>query len=171
MFNLFYWMAAAIVMAPSAAGGHPPPCRGDAQSPEPPAAARRCEPARASANARRGSVAARVPPWRLIDVANAQAGAEDKIRRFDLVVAEGRTGGESNTIRVTEGDTVEIRWRSDAPIELHLHGYDIEAKVTPQSPAVMRFEATITGRFKVEQHGAHGRHHHDAVLYIEVYPK
>jgi hypothetical protein len=54
-------------------------------------------------------------------------------------------------------------------MELHLHGYDIEVKVSPGSPAVMSFKASIPGRFSVEQHGQ-GPGHHRAVLYLEVYP-
>lgn len=106
----------------------------------------------------------------LLCTAAAAAGAENELRRFDLAIVEGRADSESDTIRVAEGDSVEIHWRSDAPIDLHLHGYDIEANVTPRSPAVMRFEARISGRFKVERHDA-GGHHHGAVLYIELYPK
>ena len=98
------------------------------------------------------------------------AGAGNEPRRFDLVIVDGRVDSESDTIRVAECDLVEIQWRSQSPIDLHLHGYNIEARVTPSSPAVMRFEACISGRFKVERHGA-GGHHHGAVLYIEVYPK
>jgi FtsP/CotA-like multicopper oxidase with cupredoxin domain len=34
-------------------------------------------------------------------------------------------------IDVTEGDRVTLRLTSDAPVELHLHGYDLEAEVSP----------------------------------------
>jgi len=53
---------------------------------------------------------------------------------------------------------------------LHLHGYDIEATVTPEAPERMAFTASIAGRFPVTEH-AHGKsHHHRAVLYLEVHP-
>jgi len=52
---------------------------------------------------------------------------------------------------------------------LHLHGYDLETTVTPQSPARMAFTASLAGRFPVSEH-THGKGHHRAVLYLEVHP-
>ena len=68
-----------------------------------------------------------------------------------------------------QGDRVELRWKSDRPIALHLHGYDIERKAAPQAPAVMVFEAKIAGRFPVSEH-THGPGHHRAILHLEVLP-
>jgi FtsP/CotA-like multicopper oxidase with cupredoxin domain len=86
---------------------------------------------------------------------------------FELALANGRLAGAPGTLRVKRGDTVELRWSSDRPISLHLHGYDIEAKVSPRSPAVMSFKAALAGRFPVSEHaGGHER----AVLYLEVHP-
>jgi hypothetical protein len=62
-----------------------------------------------------------------------------------------------------------LRWTSDRRIVLHLHGYDLEATVTPAAPASMKFTASIAGRFPVSEH-AHGPGHHRAVLYLEVHP-
>jgi hypothetical protein len=74
-----------------------------------------------------------------------------------------------DTIRVKQGDDVELRWTSDKPMELHLHGYDIEVKVAPAAPAMMSFSAKIPGRFPIEPHGQEqGRHR--AVIYLEVLP-
>lgn len=67
------------------------------------------------------------------------------------------------------GERVELRWGSDRPIALHLHGYDLEAKAAPQAPAVMAFEAKIAGRFPVTEHTP-GAGHHRAILYLEVHP-
>lgn len=87
-----------------------------------------------------------------------------------FAVANGAVAGvPGNTINVQQGDDVEIRWTGDKPMELHLHGYDIEVKVTPPTPAVMSFKANIPGRFSIEQHGQ-GPGHHPAVLYLEVHP-
>ena len=77
------------------------------------------------------------------------------------------TGEE--TLRVKRGERVELRWKSDRPIALHLHGYDIERSAAPQAPAVMAFEAKIAGRFPVSEH-THGAGHHRAILYLEVLP-
>jgi hypothetical protein len=88
---------------------------------------------------------------------------------FDLALAAGRLSAERNTLRVTKGDQVELRWASDRPILLHLHGYDLQATVTPQAPRTMAFTASIAGRFPVSEH-RHGGGRERAVLYLEVHP-
>jgi hypothetical protein len=71
-------------------------------------------------------------------------------RTFDVSVE----GGEMSPadISVNEGDNVALRVSSDKPMELHLHGYDVERKVEPGETAELRFEADITGRFEIEDH-------------------
>lgn len=96
----------------------------------------------------------------------------DEIRRIDLVISERAVQLENNSVRVTRGDSVEMRWESDEAVKLHLHGYDIEFEITPGKPAVVRFEAHATGRFPITSHGFSGEHGHghEALLYLEVYP-
>ena len=55
-------------------------------------------------------------------------------------------------ITISEGDHVNLQITSDHPIELHLHGYDLEKEVAPGEPAELAFDATITGRFAIEDH-------------------
>src|SRR5262249_9188594 len=88
---------------------------------------------------------------------------------FELAIVNGRVSAPGQTIRVKKGDHVELRWSSDRRIELHLHGYDLEAKAAPQAPATMAFEAKIAGRFPVTEH-THGPGHHRAIVYLEVHP-
>ena len=90
------------------------------------------------------------------------------VKRFDLHIHEGKVKLDDQTIRVTQGDHIEVTWSSDKSIELHLHGYDIHTYVAPNSPAIMHFKAHATGRFPVE---IHGKSQHSAVIYIEVHPK
>lgn len=87
----------------------------------------------------------------------------------DLAIADGKLKGKT-TLRVTQGQTVELRWTSDRKIELHLHGYDIEVEPKPGSPATMRFKAHASGRYPVTVHSHGGGHGEKAVLYLEVYP-
>ena len=61
-----------------------------------------------------------------------------------------------------------LRWAVDAPMELHLHGYDVDAEVAPASPAAMLFIAEFAGRFAVEAHLEDGGER--AVLFLEVLP-
>ena len=66
------------------------------------------------------------------------------------------TGGNSMTpdqISVTEGEHVTLTISSDEPLEFHLHGYDLEAEVEPYEPAELSFDATISGRFEIENEG------------------
>ena len=53
-------------------------------------------------------------------------------------------------IEVDEGDRVNLRITSDGPLEFHLHGYDLEEEIEPDEPAKLSFDATITGRFEIE---------------------
>ena len=55
-------------------------------------------------------------------------------------------------VSVTEGDQVTLQIVSDHPIEVHLHGYDLEEVVGAEEPGELSFEATMTGRFPIEDH-------------------
>ena len=92
---------------------------------------------------------------------------EHRVLTFSIV--NGAAAGSADTVKVNQGDDLEIRWSSDKPMGLHLHGYDIEVKVSPQTPAVMSFKANIPGRFPIEAHGQ-GSGRHPPILYLEVHP-
>lgn len=96
-------------------------------------------------------------------------------RKVIDVRIEGRRVVEpKGSIRVVKGDVVELRWMSDEPVELHLHGYDIELNVRRGKPAAMVVRARATGRFPITSHrwGSHGHSHgHDALTYLEVHPR
>jgi len=98
---------------------------------------------------------------------------EGPVKRIELVISERKVQREEKTVRVTQGETVELVWHSDEIAELHLHGYDISFEVSPEAPAVVTFQAHATGRFPITSHGfgGHKGHGHEALLYIEVYPK
>ncbi len=91
-------------------------------------------------------------------------------RSFALDIRDGKVPAALRTIRVTEGDLVELRWTADEAIELHLHGYDIERHVTPGAPGMMTFEAHTAGRFPVAIHYA-GGHGNCVFVYLVVYPR
>jgi len=87
---------------------------------------------------------------------------------FSVEIVGGKARGE-DTLRVHQGDQVEVRFKSDRPVVLHLHGYDIDATVTPPATATLTFKATLAGRFPVHEH-REGAGNHRAVLFIEVHP-
>lgn len=93
---------------------------------------------------------------------------------FDLRIEAGRVPADMRLIRVRQGDLVRLRWASDRPIILHLHGYDIETRVEPGAIAETTFTARASGRFPVEEHKptARGHSHGEAPLVrIEVRPR
>jgi hypothetical protein len=95
---------------------------------------------------------------------------------FDLVIVTGKVAPNLRLIRVKQGDAVKLRWTSDRPIVVHLHGYDIETKVAPGAVAEMAFTARATGRFPIEEHkpnakGGGNAHGEAPLARIEVYPR
>jgi hypothetical protein len=93
----------------------------------------------------------------------------------DLRLENGRVAKAMQLIRVKQGDAVRLRWTTDRPIVLHLHGYDIERKVEPGAVTEMAFTAIVAGRFSVEEHrpetkGGHS-HGEAAIVRIDVLPK
>jgi FtsP/CotA-like multicopper oxidase with cupredoxin domain len=66
----------------------------------------------------------------------------------------GAVVGGPETIEAEGGDTVRIVISTDAPDELHLHGYDIEREAEPGRPARFRFKADAEGEFVLESHTA-----------------
>lgn len=68
----------------------------------------------------------------------------------EIAVRDGLPIGGPLSARAAQGDLVELRVFADVTDEVHLHGYDLKATVTPQRPARLRFRASLTGRFEVE---------------------
>ncbi|MGH3145211.1 MAG: cupredoxin domain-containing protein [Rubrobacter sp.] len=83
---------------------------------------------------------------------DSTASDEPRQRTLDVGIEGGKM--DPGEVAVTEGDQVTLRVDSDEPVELHLHGYDIEQEVSPGETAELRFEADITGRFEIEDHGS-----------------
>lgn len=89
-----------------------------------------------------------------------------KIHTIDLDVRKGHVIPARKTVRVNEGENVEIKWTTDEAAEMHLHGYDIEVKAEPGQTVAMKFKAHATGRFPITLHGFG----HHTLIYLEVYP-
>jgi FtsP/CotA-like multicopper oxidase with cupredoxin domain len=54
------------------------------------------------------------------------------------------------TFTVTQGDRVRILVHADVSDEVHFHGYDLTADVTPDEPARIDFVANAAGVYEVE---------------------
>jgi len=102
----------------------------------------------------------------------ADEGAQGAARVFELRIAQRRVPPAQRVLRAIEGERVELRWSADEPLVLHLHGYDIETRVAPGTPAVLAFRARLTGRFPVAIHaeGA-AKHSHGALVHVEIHPR
>jgi hypothetical protein len=108
-------------------------------------------------------------PAALIRAAVAQEGPR---RVIEARIENRKVVAPSEAIRITEGDVIELRWTSDEAVDLHLHGYDVELHVRPSEPATMVVKAYATGRFPITSHGwGEAGHGHDALTYLEVYPR
>jgi hypothetical protein len=102
-------------------------------------------------------------PERSVPVASNPSQARDI---FDLVVKDGKLASGQSVIQVHRGEQVVLRISSNATDELHLHGYDLHARITPQQTAVLEFNANRTGRFTLELHEAQTE-----LGALEVYPR
>jgi FtsP/CotA-like multicopper oxidase with cupredoxin domain len=67
-------------------------------------------------------------------------------------VRAGEPVGGVKTLEYRRGDRIRLRVTSDAPDEVHVHGFDVEKAVGPSAPATFNIEADIEGRFEVELH-------------------
>jgi hypothetical protein len=95
---------------------------------------------------------------------------------FDIKIERGRVPDTARLIRVNEGDVVKLRWTSDQPLVLHLHGYDIEKRIAAGAITELVFTAYATGRFPIHVHAqgadAGGHAHEDLPLAtVEVFPR
>ncbi len=108
-----------------------------------------------------------LPTW-LIRAAVAQEASQQVI---EVQIEDRKVVAPREAIRLTEGDVIELRWTSDEPVELHLHGYDLKIDVRPDEPTSMIIDAYAAGRFPITSHGwGEGGHGDTALTYLEVYP-
>jgi hypothetical protein len=109
-----------------------------------------------------------VAPLLTLCLIGAQAVAQP--RSIDLTISNGDLPQAQRLVAVGQGDELTLRLTSDKPIEVHLHGYDIEEKLSAGIAASVRFTARAAGRFPIEVHG--GRPGDGKVIgYLEVRPR
>lgn len=73
---------------------------------------------------------------------------------FAFEITDGRASPPLDRATVPRGSPVRIVVSSDQPDELHLHGYDRSAAITPDQPGVIELIADQTGLFELEAHEA-----------------
>jgi len=113
------------------------------------------------ANSRRAYLAAA-----MLAASTGSALADDRV--LDLAIHGAKPPARPPVLSVLEKDRVLVRVTSDQPVQVHLHGYDIESDVAPDHPASLRFTANATGRFPIE---IHSKDKQKPLAYIEVQPR
>ena len=114
------------------------------------------------------AVATAVP----LAVIGPAASQDSSPKVIEVKIEKRKVVTPKRAIRITEGETVELRWSSDEVVHLHLHGYDKELTVRPGEKASMPITGHATGRFPVTSHGwGQGGHGHHALTYLEVHPR
>jgi hypothetical protein len=77
------------------------------------------------------------PVVTVIDIV-VMGGTVERVERFDVPL----------------DGAVRVAVTADVSDEIHLHGYDLHADVTPDTGAVFEFDATIPGVFEIELEGS-----------------
>jgi hypothetical protein len=57
---------------------------------------------------------------------------------FDLAVREGAMTPDE--VEVEEGDHLRLRLTSEEPLQVHIHGYDLQRELAPGKPVTLLFE-------------------------------
>ena len=74
---------------------------------------------------------------------------DDEIATFQIEVVSGEvTGG--GRLQAELGSVVRLVVEADVSDEVHVHGYDLSAEVTPGQPAIIEFMVDIPGVVEVE---------------------
>jgi hypothetical protein len=69
-----------------------------------------------------------------------------------IELRDGAVVGGPTEIEAERGERIEFEVESDAPDEIHVHGYEHTEQVAPDDPAKFGFTADIEGIYEVEAH-------------------
>lgn len=71
--------------------------------------------------------------------------------RVDTIrVRNGKPVGGVKDLTWEKGDTIRLAVRSDAPHEVHIHGYDVSKHVEAGEVVRFRFDANLDGIYEIE---------------------
>jgi heme/copper-type cytochrome/quinol oxidase subunit 2 len=68
---------------------------------------------------------------------------------IEIEVENDQVKGPSE-VSVSAGEKIVLVVRADVSDEVHVHGYDLKADVSPGNPATIRFTADLVGVYEVE---------------------
>ena len=86
------------------------------------------------------------------DSPSVSPSAEPERTVIEVMYRDGAVEGPTS-FTVTQGDRVRIIVHADVSDEVHFHGYDLMADVTPEEPARIDFVANAAGVYEVELEG------------------
>jgi hypothetical protein len=89
-----------------------------------------------------------------------------KPRVEEIEIRDGKPVGGEQRLEYERGDTIRLRFASDAPGEVHIHGFDKTVGVGPGGDKLVNFKATLEGIFEVEEHGSG-----EILAKLEIRPK
>ncbi|RZT78845.1 hypothetical protein EV382_2038 [Micromonospora violae] len=84
--------------------------------------------------------------------ATATATATPVDREITVTIAKRKIDPPTGRVTVSKGQLIRITVTSDVPDELHVHGYDLGARLPAGTPGSVEFRADKTGLFEVETH-------------------
>jgi hypothetical protein len=99
-----------------------------------------------------------------------EAPAPPKPEVTRIRIRGGEVVGGAPDITVESGDVIRIVVTSDAPDDIHLHGYDVTRKAGPGQPARFRVKADLEGSFEIESHVAEDAGRDPLVARLNVEP-
>lgn len=76
-------------------------------------------------------------------------------RDIAVTIANRKVSPSPGRVDVAKGSRIRLTVTSDIPDELHVHGYDRRATLSPGRPARLEFVADRTGLFEIETHSEH----------------
>lgn len=84
----------------------------------------------------------------------ADTDADQRVEVVEVTVDDGQVEPSPGRVDVDLGTVVRIQVTADVSDEVHVHGYDLVAPVSPTAPGVLEFPADIPGAFEVELEGS-----------------
>ena len=103
--------------------------------------------------------------------AETEASAPPQPEVTRIRIRGGQVAGGAPDITVQNGDVVRIVVSSDAPDDIHLHGYDIEKQAAPGEPARFTVKTNLEGSFEMESHVAEDAGREPLVARLNVEPR
>ncbi len=71
---------------------------------------------------------------------------------INMAITARQSSLSRDDLQVKKGDNVSINFTADEAGEIHLHGYDLTAPVSPDSPGTLNFTADTAGAFGLNFH-------------------